>query len=251
MTSQLFTASTSRGQKWSSRMAAPLHSDLNRVNPVEAWKPWQPQKSEWSRKGAAHLYRRAAFGAKPADIDRAIAEGLPKTLRGLIAGTAEAGSLLEMYADIGRNCKDAGQLRGWWLSLMMDGGHPLREKLTLFWHNHFATSIAKVRQISLLLEQNIALRKHALGKVRPFFDAMAKNPAMLIWLDSNQNVKKAPNENFARELWNCSRSAWATTPKRTSASLRGPSPGGTPIPLIPSSRSSSIRMNTMTDRRPY
>ena len=83
---------------------------------------------------------------------------------------------------------------------MVEGGHPLREKLTLFWHNHFATSIAKVREIKSMFDQNITLRKHALGKFRPFLLEMSKNPAMLRWLDSNQNVKEAPNENYAREL---------------------------------------------------
>jgi uncharacterized protein (DUF1800 family) len=88
----------------------------------------------------------------------------------------------------------------WWLATMLDGGHPLREKLTLFWHNHFATSYAKVQRIRLMFEQNLLLRKHALGKFRPFLLDMSRDTAMLKWLDSNQNVKGAPNENFAREV---------------------------------------------------
>jgi hypothetical protein len=181
-------------------MAAPLHQDLTHVDPIDAWKPWQPTKDEWSRKWIAHLFRRAAFGAKPAEIDCALSDGLAKTLQKLCIGATDADALLEVYSEAGERCKETAQLRVWWLSLMLDGGHPLREKLTLFWHNHFATSIYKVRQIPLMVEQNLLLRKHALGKFRPFLLEMSKNPAMLIWLDSNQNVKEAPNENYAREL---------------------------------------------------
>ena len=83
---------------------------------------------------------------------------------------------------------------------MLEGGHPLREKLTLFWHNHFATSYAKVRSTKLMFEQNAILRKHALGKFRPFLLDMSRDTAMLVWLDSNRNVKGAPNENYAREV---------------------------------------------------
>src|SRR6187455_2574399 len=83
---------------------------------------------------------------------------------------------------------------------MLDYGHPLREKLALFWHNHFATSYAKVRSTKLICEQNVTIRKHALGKFRPFLLDMSRDTAMLVWLDSNRNVKGAPNENYAREV---------------------------------------------------
>jgi hypothetical protein len=83
---------------------------------------------------------------------------------------------------------------------MTEGGHPLREKLTLFWHNHFATSYAKVRSTHLMYRQNVTLRRHALGKFPAFLLDMSKDTAMLVWLDSNRNVKGAPNENYAREV---------------------------------------------------
>ncbi|HEY8506382.1 MAG TPA: DUF1800 domain-containing protein, partial [Gemmataceae bacterium] len=72
--------------------------------------------------------------------------------------------------------------------------------MTLFWHNHFATSIAKVRLPLLMRDQNLLLREHALGKFGPLVQAVSKDPAMLVWLDSNSNVKGKPNENYAREL---------------------------------------------------
>ena len=83
---------------------------------------------------------------------------------------------------------------------MLRRPYPLREKITLFWHNHFATSIAKVQSADLMYQQNCLLRTHALGKFGPFLQAMSKNEAMLMWLDSNSNVKGKPNENYAREL---------------------------------------------------
>jgi uncharacterized protein (DUF1800 family) len=72
--------------------------------------------------------------------------------------------------------------------------------MTLFWHGHFATSAAKVTSARRMYEQNQAQRKHALGHFPPLLDAMAKDPAMLLWLDSATNKKTHPNENFAREV---------------------------------------------------
>src|SRR6266704_1271206 len=72
--------------------------------------------------------------------------------------------------------------------------------MTLFWHNHFATSINKVAMASLMFNQQKLLRRHALGHFRPFLLDISRDPAMLVWLDSNSNVKGKPNENYAREL---------------------------------------------------
>jgi uncharacterized protein (DUF1800 family) len=106
--------------------------------------------------------------------------------------------------DVGRVAADrdgGGELLGgWWLYAMLQGGHPLREKLTLFWHNHFATSLAKVQSPALMFRQNGLLRAHALGRFGPLLHAVDRDPAMLVWLDSNRNVRGRPNENYAREL---------------------------------------------------
>jgi uncharacterized protein (DUF1800 family) len=83
---------------------------------------------------------------------------------------------------------------------MIRSPHPLLEKMTLFWHNHFATSIAKVQVVSRMYNQNLLLRKHALGKFQPFLLDISKDAAMLAYLDSDSNVKGKPNENYAREL---------------------------------------------------
>src|SRR5581483_8031663 len=141
--------------QWSKVMADVLPADLTQVDPAEAWKPWNPGASGWNRKWAAHLYRRAAFGATPAEMDRALGEGFPKTLERLVAGEPDAAEKLELLNETGQFYNEPANLRAWWLYAMIEGGHPLREKLTLFWHNHFATSYAKVRSTKLMYEQNV------------------------------------------------------------------------------------------------
>ena len=179
---------------------------LDQIDPAEAWQPWQPTAADpWGRKWAAHLYRRAAFGPSREDLVEAERLGLEGTLDLLLPGKAPGRG---GRGDSGR-CRphrrperdDGGeQLRGWWLYCMLQGGHPLREKLTLFWHNHFATSLAKVQNATLMFGQNCLLRKHALGRFGPLLQAISRDAAMLVWLDSNSNVKGKPNENYAREL---------------------------------------------------
>jgi uncharacterized protein (DUF1800 family) len=178
---------------------------LDRIDPTLAWQPWQPTAADpWGRKWAAHLYRRAAFGPSRDDLKEAERLGPQGTLELLFSGRPHAAEILETLVDAGRiaaDTEDGGeQVCSWWLYGMLHSGHPLREKLTLFWHNHFATSIAKVQDPKLMFRQNCLLREHALGKFGPFLQAMSKDAAMLIWLDSNTNVKSRPNENYAREL---------------------------------------------------
>ncbi len=88
----------------------------------------------------------------------------------------------------------------WWAERMLLTPRPLEEKLTLFWHNHFATSQEKVRRYEQMLNQIQTLRTHATGNFREMLVAVAQDPAMLVWLDNKDNVKGKPNENFAREV---------------------------------------------------
>src|SRR5262245_3111074 len=183
-------------------MAAPFTA-LDKIDPARAWQPWRPSPADpWGRKWAAHLYRRAAFGASRAELIQAERLGHQGTLDLLLRGRPEAEEAREALADAGRVAAGDGEerLRGWWLYAMLHSAHPLREKLTLFWHNHFATSDDKVQSAPLMFRQNCLLREHALGKFGPFLQAISKDPAMLVWLDSNRNVKGAPNENYAREV---------------------------------------------------
>src|SRR6266545_1718669 len=92
------------------------------------------------------------------------------------------------------------ELRGWWLERMVSGPRPLQEKLTLFWHGHFATSTQKVREAYFMWLQNETFRRRASGNWLELLTAVAKDPAMLIWLDQAESRKQHPNENFAREV---------------------------------------------------
>jgi uncharacterized protein (DUF1800 family) len=186
-------------------MAAAALPPLEKLDPAEAWKPWKPDaKDPWDLRWAGHLYRRAAFGAGLRELRQAVAEGLPATLDRLFAGDPGAGARWQqLLLPTGKQMagkNNPASLRNWWLYTMLHSLHPMREKLTLFWHDHFATSIAKVGKAPLMFKQNLTLREHALGKFGDFLQAMSKDPAMLLWLDSNSNVKGKPNENYAREV---------------------------------------------------
>jgi len=98
------------------------------------------------------------------------------------------------------NIERAFELREWWYREMLDTSSPLTEKMTLFWHNHFATSQQKVRFAPLMYRQNIVLRRNALGNFGTLLHEIARDPAMVIYLDSAQNRREQPNENFAREV---------------------------------------------------
>lgn len=185
-------------------MSAPLSSQLAQVDPAQAWQPWVPDKEQpWNAKWAAHLFRRTVFGASPEEVERAVKDGFSATFDRLIMPSPETARRDVFLADLGEEfalAQDVVKLRGWWLYAMLNSGHPFREKMTLFWHNHFATSIGKVQTALLMYRQNQLLRKHALAKFGPFLHEMSRDVAMLIWLDSNQNVKEHPNENYAREV---------------------------------------------------
>lgn len=170
---------------------------------------------------ARHLLNRAGFGASPGEIaefsqlprEQAI-ERLLRPARTVAAQPAPA------WVNEGitppRQLRDAGEaarkvfqqeqvrrsfeLRGWWLAEMIATPSPLLERMTLFWHNHFVSSQQKVKYAQLMYRQNTLLRQHALGNFAALLHAAAKDPAMIIYLDSAGNRKGQPNENFAREV---------------------------------------------------
>jgi uncharacterized protein (DUF1800 family) len=92
------------------------------------------------------------------------------------------------------------ELRAWWLGEMIRTPSPLTERMTLFWHNHFVSSAQKVQFAQLMYRQNVLLRENAVGNFGAMLHAIAKDPAMLIYLDGAQSRKGKPNENFAREV---------------------------------------------------
>ena len=183
-----------------------MSQELSKVDPAWAWAPFEPDaKRPWSRRLAAHLYRRAGFGATTAELDEAVklgpagaVERLCNPARGAAADRFEQTS--DMLAQRTAATGDPQQLAAWWLHRMRNTPDPLLEKLTLFWHGHFATSAAKVQKPALMLAQNGLLRRHAMGKFEEMVKAVSRDPAMLIYLDSTSNRRIRPNENYAREL---------------------------------------------------
>jgi uncharacterized protein (DUF1800 family) len=180
-----------------------------------------------TRSDIAHLFRRAGFGARPDEVDHAVAQGYRATVESLLAGLTgpdPAGDAIavptlsaDAYAPLppatdpaarqaaikARNAQVQGQyleLQRWWLDRMIATATPLREKMTLLWHGHFATAIQKVRAASFMYRQNQLLRTLGAGNFEALTQALAKDPAMMLWLDTETNVAGHANENFAREL---------------------------------------------------
>jgi uncharacterized protein (DUF1800 family) len=162
-----------------------------------------PLRQQWTARDAAHILWRTQWGASQQEIDRAVTEGIDRTLDRILTPPEEAPAFTETAALLRQTADDAadiGQLKTWWLFRMTASPAPLAEKMTLFWHNHFATSQVKVRSPKLMARQNDLLRTHALGDFKALLSGMARDPAMLIWLDGNANRLRSPNENFAREV---------------------------------------------------
>lgn len=134
--------------------------------------------------------RTAAVTPPPGWIDEPIVA--PRALRAM--------SEDERRAERQRAIRQGLELRGWWLREMVATPSPLTERMTLFWHNHFVSAQPKVRWAQPMYRQNALLREHALGNFGALLHAVAKDPAMLVYLDSATSRRGAPNENFAREV---------------------------------------------------
>jgi uncharacterized protein (DUF1800 family) len=178
--------------------------------PDWAWAPYEPSaEAPWDRSRVAHLHRRAGFSASWPVLERDLRDGPDTSVDRLLSGqpasldgtpAPEFGALLDAMAARLGSRGSLARAQGIWLYRMIFTPHPLLERMTLFWHNHFATSNTKVNSISLMQRQNALLRAHALGDFKSLLGAIGKDPAMLIWLDSTENRKVHPNENYAREV---------------------------------------------------
>jgi len=150
---------------------------------------------------AAHLYRRAGFGASYSELVNAETQSPAEVVDSLFATEPESFlkemKTLEQQIRSGGN---VGSLPNFWLYRMAKSNSQLLEKTTLFWHGHFATSAEKVDDVGMMLDQNNLLRENALQKFMPLVLAISKDPAMLTYLDSKENRKTRPNENYSREL---------------------------------------------------
>ncbi|MCC6176243.1 MAG: DUF1800 domain-containing protein [Chloroflexi bacterium] len=155
---------------------------------------------EQPRTRIAHLLRRAGFGGTEEEIDRYTSLGFDAAVTDLVEFSGKPDAASDAAEQQAFDLGTPDGLRAWWLYRMIETSRPLQEKMTLFWHGHFATGIAKVRDPLLMRWQNDLFRNHALGNFRTLVKQVSRDPAMLRWLDGNANRKAAPNENYAREL---------------------------------------------------
>lgn len=169
-----------------------------------AWSRFEPSAEQpWTPTLAAHLLRRATFGATGDRLQQAVNDGPEMTVDRLFNNTSEPADFRQQIQSLAAASLATGnpkQLSAWWAYRMLHTPAPLLEKMTLFWHGHFATSAEKVEDAELMLEQNQLLREHALGDFASLLLEISRDPAMLLYLDSATNRKAHPNENYAREI---------------------------------------------------
>jgi uncharacterized protein (DUF1800 family) len=175
------------------------------IDPRRAWDPYTPDAANpWDLKKVGHVYRRAAFGASWAELQAGLKVGPQALIDRLLKGGERSpvydADTEEFLSAAAKKFNAGPQASAWWLYRMLHGGHALKEKLTLFWHNHFATSNAKVQNAAYMVGQYELMQRHSLGNFAELLQAMSKDPAMMIWLDTVQSKKGQPNENYAREL---------------------------------------------------
>jgi len=176
----------------------------------------------WDARAAEHLLNRAGFGGRPSEIEAGVALGQAALVEKLVAGRVEVEPffyeridapdprMMKALSPEDRTArmreireKDRRQLLDyttWWYDRMTSGEDPLRERMVLFWHGFFTSSFEEVKRSWLLIQQNQLVRSAALGSYADLLRAMAKDPAMLTYLDNQVNKKGSPNENLAREL---------------------------------------------------
>jgi len=156
-----------------------------------------------------HLLRRAGFGGGPQEQSKYLAMGYDQAVQYLLNYDQVDNSALDAITPnirttysgaIPTGQNEMNNLATWWLNRMVQTPRPLEEKMTLFWHNHFATAYFKVENGYSMYQQNKFLRANALGNFNDLLTGITSDGAMLIWLDGVQNRKNNPNENFAREI---------------------------------------------------
>ncbi len=180
---------------------------------------------DWSYAKARHLLVRAGFGGTPQEVKELYDLGLFKAVDKLVdyhlQPSAKAAldisvplpqddlekklrnDFLANRAKAARSDLEKNQtqkLRLWWLERIVESPRPLQEKLTLFWHGHFANQQSVVKNSYTMYQQNQLFREHAAGSFRGLLYGIAHDPAMIRYLDNNKNVKGHPNENLAREI---------------------------------------------------
>jgi uncharacterized protein (DUF1800 family) len=162
----------------------------------------------------ARLFHRFGYGPKPGEFQAALKQGIQTTRQNILKTDTQTivapeftdpgprpAPNSEGIVEYSRLLRYQNQLLLlWWLDQMVVTTNPLNEKMTWFWHGHWATSLGKVRYPLPMYNQNVTLRKYALGNFAEFAQAMFLDGALQLWLDGGENTVKAPNENLSREM---------------------------------------------------
>jgi Protein of unknown function (DUF1800) len=163
-----------------------------------------PQAPDASHRNAERLLWRAGFGPRPGDVEHVVSIGIPAAVKELVHPTGAAKLIGPEPRD-----EDGNELAPydawahdhvWWLDRMVRSNQPLVERMTLIWHDWFATSNDKVGNQRMMIDQNELMRTHALGSFADLLEALTIDPAMLLWLDGIENRSRDVNENYAREV---------------------------------------------------
>jgi len=170
-------------------------------DPGWAWAPYEPDVDRpWNLAKAGHLYRRAAFGAGWDQLKQALSDGPQRTVDGLLSPQADTEAFNRTCDEYEVSVGSINDLRAWWLRRMIQTPHPLLEKMTLFWHSHFATNGSEVKNARLMQQHIRLLRGGALKSFAGLLEDISRDPAMLIWLGADANRKARPSDKFARPL---------------------------------------------------
>ena len=151
----------------------------------------------------AHLLRRTGFGANPDELESYLDKGYERTVEEILHPSAPGNmpdDLIRRYHVEQSELRDLAGSAAYWMYRMISTSCPMEEKIALFWHGLFATGYAKLNQARSLLNQVDMFRKKGLGNYETLLLELSQDPAMIVWLDNNENHSDAINENYGREL---------------------------------------------------
>ncbi len=172
--------------------------------------PWRPSATDpWDRRKAAHLLRRAGFGAAPEEIDATVQLGVDWLIDVLLTPNNTPlpayGIRVLAHGEILDLTNQVMSQRALWIWECVHGLYPLKEKMALFWHNHFSVGVNKGGAENLSIAHVNIFRRQGLGSFRDLLLEVTRDPAMLLWLDNFlngelENGQPQINENYGREL---------------------------------------------------
>src|SRR4051794_28709284 len=168
-----------------------MRSRATRRTGEDPWAAYVPSDAApWDLRRVVHLHRRAGFAATWDELQRDLKDGPEASVGRLLTGRARTGvpddfdRTASALADAAAAARDPVRLQASWIFRMLFGPDPLAERLALMWHSHFATSNAKVDDLSAMRRQNDIFLVHARAPFGTLLNAALRDPALLTWLDA-------------------------------------------------------------------